>query len=88
MQPDSSNVERQLRVADMAASVAPVGVKWVKAWKTGGAPHVGSPDEFSFLGQVGSDSNLHPAVLETQSLVSGSVGRHRHMSVCPALSVV
>jgi hypothetical protein len=45
MQPDSSNVDHQLRVADMAASVAPIGVKWVKARKMGGALHGGSSDK-------------------------------------------
>jgi len=37
---------------------------------------------------VGQESNLHPAVLETQSGVSGGVGRHRHMPICPIISVV
>ena len=41
-----------------------------------------------FYGQVGQESNLHPAVLETQSGVSGGVGRYRQMPLCPTLSVV
>jgi len=44
--------------------------------------------EFRLYGQVGQESNLHPAVLETQSGVSGGVGRHRHMPICPIISVV
>ena len=42
----------------------------------------------SGFGQVGQESNLHPAVLETQSGVSGGVARYRQMPVCPTLSVV
>ncbi len=41
-----------------------------------------------FTGQVGQESNLQPAVLETQSGVSGGVVRHRQMPVCPTLAVV
>jgi hypothetical protein len=39
------------------------------------------------MGQVGQESNLQPAVLETQSAVSGDVGWCRPMPPCPALSV-
>jgi hypothetical protein len=40
------------------------------------------------MGQVGQESHLQPAVLETQSYVSGSVAHHRHMPICPSISVV
>jgi hypothetical protein len=36
----------------------------------------------------GAPSNLQPAVLETQSGVSGSVARYRHRQLCPTLVVV
>jgi hypothetical protein len=36
-----------------------------------------------FTGQVGQESRLRLAVLETQCGVSGGVGRHRHMPICP-----
>jgi hypothetical protein len=37
---------------------------------------------------VGQKSRLQPAVVETQSGVSGGVGRFRQMPVCPTLAVV
>ena len=40
------------------------------------------PHEFRPSGQVGQESNLQPAVLETQSDVSGGVAWCRHMPVC------
>ena len=36
---------------------------------------------------MGQEPHLHPAVLETQSGVSGSVAHHRHMPICPIISV-
>jgi hypothetical protein len=45
------------------------------------------PHEFKLLGQVGQESNLQPAVLETQSGVSGDVGRCRQMPLCPMFFV-
>jgi len=47
-----------------------------------------SPHEFKALGQVGQEAHRQPAVLETPSGVSGSVGRCRHMPLCPTLCVV
>jgi hypothetical protein len=46
-------------------------------------PWSSKPHEFSARGQVGQESNLHPAVVETQSGVSGGVARHRHVPICP-----
>ena len=40
-----------------------------------------------FEGQVGQESHLHPAVVETQSSVSGGVGQCRHVPLCPTLAV-
>jgi hypothetical protein len=56
----------------MAAGVGPVGVKWgqmgSKHAKTGCTPCGCSLDKFEVLGQVGQESNLQPAVLETAAL--------------------
>jgi hypothetical protein len=46
-------------------------------------PARASPTRPEFKGQVGQESNLQPAVLETQSDVSRGVGRHRQMPLCP-----
>jgi hypothetical protein len=46
-----------------------------------------APMNSVFARQVGQESNLQPAVLETQSGVSGSVARCRHMPLCPTLAV-
>ena len=56
----------------------------MRKWSTacGGNLH-----KFGLHGQVGQESNLHPAVLETPSGVSWGVGRHRHMPLCPTRSV-
>jgi hypothetical protein len=56
-----------------------LGVRWTEFARD---------DEPEFKGQVGQESNLHPAVVETQSYVSGSVAHHRHMPICPIISVV
>jgi hypothetical protein len=40
------------------------------------------------MGQVGQESHRRPAVVETPSGVSGSVGRYRQMPICPTLAVV
>ena len=57
--------------------------------RTLGWGHVArNPYEFRDLGQVGQESNLQPAVLETQSDVSGGVGRYRQVPLCPTLNVV
>ena len=45
-------------------------------------------DKSKHEGQVGQESNRQPAVLETQSGVSGGVARHRQMPLCPTISVV
>jgi len=51
-------------------------------------PQASNPYKFRTRGQVGQESNLHPAVLETQSGVSSGVGRLRQMSACPTICVV
>jgi hypothetical protein len=60
----------------------------VKAWKLGWSKGACGPHEFRVVGQVGQESNRRPAVLETPSGVSGGVGRHRQMPLCPTLCVV
>jgi hypothetical protein len=47
-----------------------------------------NPHEFSTPRQVGQESHRQPAVLETQSAVSGDVRWCRHMPLCPTRSVV
>jgi hypothetical protein len=41
------------------------------------------PEFTAAEGQVGQESNLQPAVLETQSGVSGGIGTCRQMPPCP-----
>ena len=73
----------------MRRTMSPLGSNGVKACKTGCTSCGCSPHKFSsYTGQVGQESNLQPAVLETQSGVSGGVGHHRQMPLCPTLSVV
>ena len=60
-----------------------------KACKSGLESRCSSPFQFKVReGQVGQESNLQPAVVETQSGVSGGVGQCRHVPLCPTLAVV
>ena len=65
------------------------GISCLKHVKAASQPIRWKPLQFKVSeGQVGQESNLQPAVLETQSGVSGSVGWCRHMPLCPTLAVV
>jgi hypothetical protein len=70
------HANRQLGVDQMAASVAPVapvGVKWGQKHEKQAARHVAAAQINSrFMGQVGQESNLQPAVLEPAAIRSAA----------------
>jgi hypothetical protein len=67
---------------------AAVVVYWGQLIQNGLHPMWLQPSQIQARGQVGQESNLQPAVLEIQSGVSGGVGHHRHLPICPTGSVV
>ena len=58
----------QVIEASWAAHHAPVGVKWGQRAHIGLRPRSSNAHEFRVSGQVGQESHLQPAVLETVAL--------------------